>query len=138
MSPMSRRLLALAVAATTALTLSVAPAWAASPQDNGAGKGDKHAHCGRLSKVKVPGADHQVTSCLHDLSTRGLSAHGTKYTDAADWGATPVIEKVAATSAKLEGVRGDDWIFGVSSVAADGSESPVASAVPGGAFAPVD
>ena len=34
----------------------------------------------------MPGADHQVTSCLHDLSTRGLSAHGTKYTDAADWG----------------------------------------------------
>lgn len=33
--------------------------------------------------------------------------------------------------------RGDDWLFGVSSVAADGSESPVASAVPGGAFAPV-
>jgi hypothetical protein len=34
--------------------------------------------------------------------------------------------------------RGDDWLFGVSSVAADGSESPVASAVPGGAFAPLD
>jgi hypothetical protein len=33
--------------------------------------------------------------------------------------------------------RGDDWLFGVSSVAADGSESPVASAVPGGAFAPL-
>jgi len=38
----------------------------------------------------------------------------------------------------LEGVRGDDWLFGVSAVAADGAESPVASAVPGGAFAPVD
>ncbi|HEV2817844.1 MAG TPA: M28 family peptidase [Allosphingosinicella sp.] len=36
----------------------------------------------------------------------------------------------------LRGVRVDDWVFGVSSVAADGSESPVASAVPGGAFAP--
>ena len=33
--------------------------------------------------------------------------------------------------------RGDDWLFGVSSVAADGSESPIASAVPGGAFAPL-
>jgi hypothetical protein len=39
---------------------------------------------------------------------------------------------------ELEGVRGDDWLFGVSSVAADGAESPVASAVPGGAFAPID
>lgn len=37
----------------------------------------------------------------------------------------------------LRGVRVDDWVFGVSSVAADGSESPVASAVPGGAFRPV-
>jgi hypothetical protein len=37
----------------------------------------------------------------------------------------------------LHGIRVDDWVFGVSSVAADGSESPVASAVPGGAFRPV-
>ena len=33
--------------------------------------------------------------------------------------------------------RGDDWLFGISSVAADGSESPVASAVPGGAYTPI-
>ena len=38
--------------------------------------------------------------------------------------------------ATLPHVRVDDWVFGVSSVAADGSESPVASAVPGGAFVP--
>ena len=38
--------------------------------------------------------------------------------------------------AKLAGVRVDDWVFGVSSVSADGFESPVASAVPGGAFKP--
>jgi hypothetical protein len=36
----------------------------------------------------------------------------------------------------LPRIRVDDWVFGVSSVAADGSESPVASAVPGGAFRP--
>jgi hypothetical protein len=36
----------------------------------------------------------------------------------------------------LPHVRVDDWVFGVSAVAADGSESPVASAVPGGAFVP--
>ena len=34
-------------------------------------------------------------------------------------------------------LRGDDWIFGVSSVAADGAESPVSSAVPGGQFYPL-
>jgi acetylornithine deacetylase/succinyl-diaminopimelate desuccinylase-like protein len=39
-------------------------------------------------------------------------------------------------SAVLKGVRVDDWIFGVSSVSRDGWESPVASAVPGGAFQP--
>ncbi|WP_118857651.1 M20/M25/M40 family metallo-hydrolase [Sphingomonas mesophila] len=36
----------------------------------------------------------------------------------------------------LKGIRIDDWVFGVSSVSADGFESPVASAVPGGAFKP--
>jgi hypothetical protein len=36
----------------------------------------------------------------------------------------------------LPGIRVDDWVFGVSSVSADGYESPVASAVPGGAFRP--
>jgi len=36
----------------------------------------------------------------------------------------------------LRGIRVDDWVFGVSSVSVDGFESPVASAVPGGAFKP--
>jgi hypothetical protein len=39
-------------------------------------------------------------------------------------------------SVTLPHIRVDDWVFGVSSVSADGWESPVASAVPGGAFAP--
>jgi hypothetical protein len=36
----------------------------------------------------------------------------------------------------LPHIRVDDWVFGVSSVGKDGFESPVASAVPGGAFKP--
>ena len=36
----------------------------------------------------------------------------------------------------LPHIRVDDWVFGVSSVSKDGYESPVASAVPGGAFKP--
>ena len=36
----------------------------------------------------------------------------------------------------LKGIRVDDWVFGVASVSKDGWESPVASAVPGGAFRP--
>jgi hypothetical protein len=39
-------------------------------------------------------------------------------------------------TATLEHIRVDDWVFGVSSVSKDGFESPVASAVPGGAFHP--
>ena len=38
--------------------------------------------------------------------------------------------------ARLPGVRVDDWVFGVSSISQEGVESPVASAVPGGAFRP--
>ena len=58
-------------------------------------------------------------------------------TDAPGWEDKPVIADVVATSAKLEGVRGDDWIFGVSAKSASGTESPIASAVPGGEFRPL-
>ena len=48
----------------------------------------------------------------------------------------PPIEGDELLATFLRGIRVDDWVFGVSSIAADGSESPVASAVPGGAFRP--
>ena len=57
-------------------------------------------------------------------------------TDEAYWPDKPVIEEVVATNARLEGVRGDDWIFGVSATGADGSRSPISSAVPAGQFGP--
>jgi Zn-dependent M28 family amino/carboxypeptidase len=46
--------------------------------------------------------------------------------------------RVPGTTTKyvLKSVRVDDFVFGVSSLSADGYESPVASAVPGGAFRP--
>ena len=53
-------------------------------------------------------------------------------TDAPGW-----EEKVLTTSGttvRLDGVRADDWFFGVSAIAADGSASPIASALPGGGF----
>lgn len=40
------------------------------------------------------------------------------------------------TSVELAGVRGDDWFFGVSALSPNGAASPIASALPGGAFAP--
>jgi len=58
-------------------------------------------------------------------------------TDAPGWEDKPVIADVVATSVKLDGVRGDDWIFGVSAKSAGGVESPIASAVPGGGFGPL-
>jgi hypothetical protein len=42
----------------------------------------------------------------------------------------------ATVACVLPHIRVDDWVFGVSSVSKDGFESPVASAVPGGAFKP--
>ena len=54
-------------------------------------------------------------------------------TDASVWEATPVGQ-TAETGMHLPGLRGDDWFLGVSAIASDGSESPVASAVPGGGF----
>jgi hypothetical protein len=68
---------------------------------------------------------------------RGAEAYIVRWrpTDAADW--TNSV-RVPGTAAKhvLKGVRVDDFVFGVSSVSRDGYESPVASAVPGGAFRP--
>ena len=66
-------------------------------------------------------------------------------TDAANWkpnDGVPILKCEGADCASkparttLMGVRVDDWIFGVSSLSSDGFESPVASAVPGGAFKP--
>ncbi len=70
-------------------------------------------------------------------------------TDAANWGEprddckgiivagySPTGELIGSGGCTLAHVRVDDWVFGVSSVSSDGFESPVASAVPGGAFKP--
>lgn len=56
-------------------------------------------------------------------------------TDADQW-QTTVTVPATANRHVLTGIRVDDWVFGVSSVSKDGFESPVASAVPGGAFKP--
>jgi len=53
-------------------------------------------------------------------------------TDAPGW--EDKVLTTSATTALLNGLRADDWFFGVSAIAADGSASPIASAVPGGGF----
>lgn len=67
-------------------------------------------------------------------------------TDEPAWPADPLSSVAGKTDDKapagfameLPGMRGDDWIFGISAVSADGSESAIASAVPGGGFGPLD
>ena len=54
-------------------------------------------------------------------------------TDAANW-SNSVVVPGETTRQVLKGVRVDDWIFGLSAISADGYETPVASAVPGGAW----
>jgi hypothetical protein len=58
-------------------------------------------------------------------------------TDQPYWQHESMVE-TDATRVELLTLRGDDWLFGVSSVSAGGVESPVASAVPGGAFVPLE
>ena len=60
-------------------------------------------------------------------------------TDANQWQGSRAVAAsrcLAECTAILPHIRVDDWVFGVSSVSKAGSESPVASAVPGGAFRP--
>jgi Zn-dependent M28 family amino/carboxypeptidase len=60
-------------------------------------------------------------------------------TDSNQWEVSrPVPASQCSTECKvlLPHVRVDDWVFGVASLSKDGFESPVASAVPGGAFGP--
>jgi hypothetical protein len=60
-------------------------------------------------------------------------------TDANQWQiarAVPAANCSTGCKVVLPHIRVDDWVFGVSSVSKSGFESPVASAVPGGAFHP--
>jgi len=61
-------------------------------------------------------------------------------TNAADWGEEAFVqaapEKPGDLGVIMQGVRGDDWLFGVTACAGEFC-SPVSSAVPGGAFEPV-
>jgi hypothetical protein len=60
-------------------------------------------------------------------------------TDANNWELSRSVPASACTAeckVVLPHIRVDDWVFGVASVASNGFASPVASAVPGGAFKP--
>jgi len=85
---------------------------------------------------QVEGAVSTDTSLKWE-PVRGAAAYIVRWrpTNASDW-AHQVRVPGAAAGHVLKGVRVDDFVFGVSAVAENGYESPVASAVPGGAFRP--
>ena len=85
---------------------------------------------------KVEGAVSTDTT-LTWAPVPGAAAYVVRWrpTDAVNWTQSLPMGG-SATRAVLPHVRVDDWVFGVSTVAADGSESPIASAVPGGGFHP--
>jgi hypothetical protein len=96
-------------------------------------------------EVKVEGAVSTDTTVSWSSvpGTNGYRIHRRR-TDAANWAPNPEVVVVTCEDRPcppthqtvLNGIRVDDWVFGVSSVSRDGFESPVASAVPGGAFKP--
>jgi len=94
---------------------------------------------------QVEGAVSTDTSLTWPI-VKGAAAYIVRWraTDAAEWQNSvrhPAIlcgspDSAGPCRVTLPHVRVDDFVFGVSSVSADGDESPVASAVPGGAFRP--
>jgi hypothetical protein len=110
-----------------------------------------------LASAPPPPAPTVEGAVSTDTTLEWSSVHGApaymvrwRRTDAADWqhsqrvdACTSLSQKlpkgvrpIGACSIVLPGIRVDDYIFGVSSVSHEGFESPVASAVPGGAFRP--
>ncbi|MDP8993443.1 MAG: M20/M25/M40 family metallo-hydrolase [Pseudomonadota bacterium] len=88
-----------------------------------------HSFVIRWRRTDAPDWQHSLRVTARTAGTQWLS-HDSSMADAPD--------RIGPGSGtiRLRGIRVDDWVFGVSSVSADGYESPVASAVPGGAFRP--
>jgi hypothetical protein len=89
---------------------------------------------------KVEGAVSTNTT-LDWTPIQGASSYTVRWrrTDANNWEASRSMSASQCASTckiALPHIRVDDWVFGVASVSRSGFESPVASAVPGGAFKP--
>ncbi|WP_413465105.1 M20/M25/M40 family metallo-hydrolase [Novosphingobium profundi] len=102
------------------------------------------AALGALAKAPMPPAPHAdaAVKTWTDVNWEpvvGAASYSVwkRATNAADWEAEPVIKATSETAVKLEGLRGDDWILGVSAISPSGAQSPIAAAVPGGAFHPL-
>ncbi|WP_230293526.1 M28 family peptidase [Croceicoccus sp. Ery5] len=96
----------------------------------------------RLARTPMPPRVKADAAVRTDTLVEWDSAEGAtgyavwrRRTDDAAW--QRVRELPASTTSTTLDLRGDDWIVGVSSIAGNGAESPVAAAVPGGAFYPL-
>ena len=102
----------------------------------------------QLAQAPIPPAVTMVGAVSTDTVLRWNPVSGATHylvyrrrTDAAEWAAVSAAQPQSGEtqiSVTLNGQRADDWLFGVSSIAADGAESPISSAVPGGQFAPLN
>ena len=129
--PYLRRVTQLNVAALAALARAPMPP---APTVEGAVSTDT-----TLSWGPAPNAVAYIVRWRRTDSSQWQASRRWSYVDACERTIVTgprVRETVGPCQAILPHIRVDDWVFGVSSVAADGSESPVASAVPGGAFGP--
>jgi hypothetical protein len=111
--PYLRKVVQLNVAALFAIAIAPPPP---EPKVEGAVSSDT-----TLSWAPVPGAAAYIVRW--------------RPTDVANWQQSLRVPG-SETSRVLKHIRVDDWVFGVSSVSAEGDESPVASALPGGAYKP--
>jgi Peptidase family M28 len=89
---------------------------------------------------KVEGAVSTNTTLVWS-PIAGASSYTVRWrrTDANNWEVSrsmPASQCVSTCKMVLPHIRVDDWVFGVASASRSGFESPVASAVPGGAFKP--
>jgi hypothetical protein len=90
-----------------------------------------------VSWLGVDGADHYVVHWRRtDANNWEVSQKVTEGHSKDHGGCALDAHPVGFCRVILPHIRVDDWVFGVSSVSKDGFESPVASAVPGGAFHP--
>ncbi|MFM5916588.1 MAG: M28 family peptidase [Novosphingobium sp.] len=104
----------------------------------------------KLARAPLPPAASVEAAVSTDTKVIWNGVSGADYyciyrraTNSAEWG-KPAICKVGDPAGffpvrlgfTLKGVRGDDWLFGVSAVS-KGFESPIASAVPGGQYVPL-
>jgi hypothetical protein len=132
--PYLTRVVKLNVAALAALASAPQPP---EPQVEGAVSTDTS-----IAWNPVKGADSYVVRWRRTNASDWEHSVSVTYSDLAKCPGRPAppnsaVDSIVATCVKvLKGVRVDDYVFGVSSVSKDGFESPVASAVPGGAFEP--